>query len=310
MFSFSKFFSNPHMLMVELTNLCNLRCRMCGIWEEKPKKTMEVAALDDALSQRAMQSLKVIALTGGEPFLVHNLFDYYQVARRRRPRAHINISSNGYYTDRTLEFLARAREKNLSITISYDGVRSHDEIRGVEGSAARLLETARRVKREFPANPVSLKLTAMAENHEEITDTARQCRGLGIPFRFKTLEKLQCHQSRFPSPIQGPNYDATIVRSIATQAREVLDMGVETNRAYLTDLLKLYDGEETGCSCSLKTMFLGFDGNVFLCRKKDPIGNVLEQPLDAVWDSEQKHAIVAQMKACGGAADTLGFRHR
>ncbi len=303
-------FTKPTMLMVELTNLCNLRCKMCGIWEEKPKHTMAVSTLDQVLSRPTLRNLKVVALTGGEPFLVSNLFDYYAVARRRRPRAHINISSNGYYTERTLDFLRGTHDRNLSLTISYDGVRSHDEIRGVAGSAAKLLETVGRVRREFPSVPVSLKLTAMAENHDEIADTARQCATLGVPFRFKTLEKLNCHQGRFPSPIQGPNYDAAIVDSIATQAREVLAMGIETNRGYLQDLLNLYDGDAPGCACSFRTVFLGFDGNLFLCRKKDPIGNVIQTDIDAIWRSDRKRTVLAQMQSCDAASDSLGFRHQ
>lgn len=301
--------NKPTLLMVELTNLCNLRCVMCGIWEERPKHTLNTSTLDAVLAQKALAGVKVVALTGGEPFLIPNFREYYDVTRRRRPRAHINISTNGWYTERTLEFLAAVVEHNLSLTISYDGIRSHDAIRGVDGSAARLLTTARCIKAEFPAVPLSLKLTAMAENHEEITETARQCQELGIPFRFKTLEKLNCHQSRFPSPVQGPNYDDDALRSIAAQARQVLDMGIETNRDYLTDLLRLYDGAAVGCSCSVRTMFLGFDGNVFLCRKKDPIGNVIQEPLDRIWESKQKHEIVHQMKDCSSATDTLSFRH-
>jgi len=302
--------TQPAMLMVELTNLCNLRCKMCGIWEEKPKRTLTVETLDEVLRQSVMGRLKVIALTGGEPFLVNNLYDYYSVARARRPKAHVNISSNGYYTDRTLEFLAAAGERNLSVTISYDGIRSHDAIRGVDGSAAKLLSTAARIRKEFPKVRVSLKLTAMAQNHAEILDTARQCQAMGVPFRFKTLEKLTCHQSRFPSEIQGPNYDPTIVTSIATQARQVLQLPIETNRDYLRDLLKLYEGKAVRCSCSVRTIFLGFDGNVFICRKKESIGNVLEQPLDQLWKGEQKKEIVRQMKECDAAKDTLGFRHQ
>jgi MoaA/NifB/PqqE/SkfB family radical SAM enzyme len=298
------------LLMVELTNLCNLRCKMCGIWEEKPKRTMGLGEFEEIFDQETTRGVKVVALTGGEPFLIPEFFDYYATARRRRGKAHINVSSNGFYTEKTLEFFRRAGDRNLSITISYDGARSHDAIRGVAGSAAKLLETARAVKREFPANGVSLKMTVMAENHGEVAETARQCKEMGIPFRMKTLEKLnECHQSRFPSEVTGPNYDPTMVKTIAGQVREVAGMGVETNREYLQDLLRVYEGESVACSCSPRTMFVGFDGKVFLCRKKSPIGNALEEGLDAIWNGEMKKHVVEQMAACRATGDTLGFRH-
>jgi MoaA/NifB/PqqE/SkfB family radical SAM enzyme len=283
---------------------------MCGIWSEKPKKILDLATFEKLFEQDATRSLGVVALTGGEPFLLPNFFDYYATARRHRPRAHINISTNGYYTDRTLAFLERTGQKRLSVTISYDGVRSHDSVRGVEGSQDKLLATATEIRKQYPRVPVSLKLTVTRENSGEILDTAHQCKDLGIAFRFKTLEKLNnCHQSRSPSEIDGPDYDHAVIESIATQARAVLELGVETNRDYIRDLLRLHGGAPVGCSCSPRTLFVGFDGPVFLCRKKEPIGNVLESPLDEIWASERKQAIVREMRECHGSTESLGFRH-
>lgn len=303
------FWNRPKLLMAELTNHCNLRCQMCGIWAEKPKRNLAPEVLEAVLSQKAMGGLKVVALTGGEPFLLPDFIDYHRVARACRRRAHINISTNGYYTERTLEFLEAVQDRNLSVTISYDGVHSHDQIRGVAGSQERLLETARQVRRLFPWVPVSLKLTVMSANHAEITATARQCQEMGVGFRFKTLEKLTCHQSRYPSPVQGPDYNQHILHSIATQTRELLTMPVDTNREYARELLQLYEGRPVPCSCSVRTVFLGFDGQVFLCRKKGAVGNVLTSSFDDIWQSEAKRAREREMKICSGASETLGFRH-
>lgn len=74
-------------------------------------------------------------------------------------------------------------------------------------------------------------------------------------------------------------------------------------------LLRLYDGKPVNCSCTERTVFLGFDGQIFLCRKMGSIGNALTQPLDEIWKSDQKAAILQQMKNCDAARDTLGFRH-
>ena len=197
----------------------------------------------------------MISLTGGEPFALDDLELYYEAARRSHRFAHVNLSTNGFYVDRTLEFLGAIRPRNLSITISYDGLRSHDSIRRVPGSAERLLETAARIRRDFPRVKLSLKMTVLNENHDEILDTAEQCRDLGIPFRFKTLEKLVCHQGRFPSPISGPEYDDRITRSITEQGRRVLELGIETNRRYIEKLIEMNTGEAVSCSCSPRTLF-------------------------------------------------------
>ena len=301
--------NRPRTVMVELTNLCNLRCVMCGIWEESPKVVFALDRYADLLAQNAVRNVAVLALTGGEPFMIRNFDEYYGLATRISPRSHVNVSTNGYYTDRTLEFLEGADRRRTSITISYDGVRSHDAVRRIEGSAERLLATATGIRRRFPEVPVSLKLTVTNDNHGEILDTARQCQGLGIPFRFKTLEKLNCHQSRFPADVEGPDYDGAILASIDAQARAVLRLGIETNRNYIERLIEKNSTGRAPCSCSPRTVFVGIDGQVFLCRRKESIGNLRDQSFDTLWASAAKRDRAREMANCPGAPLGLGFTH-
>lgn len=297
----------PRTLRVELTNHCNLRCKMCGIWAENPKRTLTPETVEEVLREPVFAHLRVVSLTGGEPFLLPDFVEYYRAVRRTRPHAHVNVSSNGYYTDRTLDFFAATEPGTTSLTISYDGIRSHDVVRGVAGSAARLLATATAVRDRFPAVPLSLKLTVNNENYAEIVDTAAQCRALGIPFRFKTLEKLKCHQNRYPSEIAGPDYSAEIQGTIRAQAEQVLADDGETNRRYLRDLVAKFSGTPTACHCSARTVFLGVDGQLFLCRKKDAIGNVFTQAVRAIWGAEDRAVRLREMRACAGDPMELSY---
>jgi MoaA/NifB/PqqE/SkfB family radical SAM enzyme len=282
---------------------------MCGIWEELPKRVMPLDRFARIIGERPVHDARAIALTGGEPFMIRDLASYYDVVHARSPRSHVNLSSNGWYTDHTLELLARAERRRTSLTLSYDGVRSHDAIRRVAGSKDRLLETARQVRTRFPEVALSLKMTITNQNHGEILETARQCRELGIPLRIKTLEKLQCHQGRFPSPVSGPEYDDAIVASITEQARALLTLGIETNRDYVRSLIEKNGGADEPCSCSPKTLFVGIDGKVFLCRRRAPIGDLGTSGLADIWTSRAKRDAVRAMAACTGAGQALGFRH-
>lgn len=303
------FLSRLQLVMIELTNLCNLRCIMCGIWEERPNRVFDLERYAGLVGRTPVRNARVLALTGGEPFMLGNFHDYYELARTRSPRSHVNVSTNGWYTEQTLAFLERADRRRTSITISYDGIRSHDAIRRVAGSQDRLLETARQIRTRFPEVALSLKMTITNENHGEILDTARQCRELGVPFRVKTLEKLACHQGRFPSPVTGPEYDDAIVASITEQARGVLALGIDTNRRYLGALIDKNAGADAPCSCSPRTLFVGIDGKVFLCRRRGPIGDLADGSLDQIWGSPAKRGTVRAMAACRGAAQGLGFTH-
>ncbi len=295
--------------MVELTNLCNLRCVMCGIWSERPNIDLGLEGFSRLLDQRTVRNVPVLALTGGEPFMMEDFEDYYQIALEKSPASHVNISTNGWYTDETLDLLERGERSRTSITISYDGVRSHDAVRRVEGSQDRLVATVTAVKRRFPEVPLSLKMTITSHNYAEIYDTALQCRELGIAFRFKTLEKLLCHQGRSPSDIDGPDYDEAMVGSISAQAQRVLDLGIETNRKYIQRLIEKNDSGVGECTCTPRTLFVGVDGRVFLCRKMEPIGSVRQSELDEIWNSVGCEERVADMKACSGVDLGIGFTH-
>lgn len=301
-------FSNkPSKVRFELTNVCNLRCMMCGIWEERPNIEIDTKLFDRLLREPPLRSVGVISLTGGEPFAIENLADYYEIARARHRRAHINISSNGFYTDRTIDFFTRVAPRNTSLTISYDGIRSHDAIRRVRGSGEKLLETARRVQREFPQVGLSLKMVVTSDNHDEILDTAQQCKTLGIAFRFKTLEKLNCHQGRFPSEIDGPDYTESIDDSIRRQAIEVQRLGIETNIQYIKKLIRMSPDAPVPCNCSPRTLFIGVDGKVFLCRRKQEIGNVRRQSLEQIWQAEAHRSMLAEMRRCQDSFASLSY---
>ena len=303
------FRNRPHTILVELTNRCNFRCRMCGIWREETKTDFGLDHFEAMLMQKAVRSVRLIGLTGGEPFCLGDLHDYYTLARRYAPAAHINISTNGYYTESILKFLTNAERSAPSITISYDGMKSHDAIRGMDGASERLWNTVRQIRKQFPKTALSLKLTITNENHSELLDTARQCKEHGIALRIKTLEKLKCHQSRCTAEIEGPEYTDEIMNSIADQARQILRLGIETNRKYLKKLLR-WRAEAAGpCGCSARVLFAGIDGNLFLCRKRDPIGNLFRQPLDEIWSSDAKHDMIAAMKNCRNSPFGLSFTH-
>lgn len=292
------FFNNQiDTAMFELTNLCNLRCKMCGIWAEPQKKVMGLEQFEKIISNKDFRNIKTIALTGGEPFLIKDLDNYFKKARKKFPKTHINISTNGFLTQQIVDFSEQMDDRS-SITISYDGIDSHDNIRGVGGSSKRLLETAIKLNELRPNIKVSLKLTITPFNYSEILRTAIQVSELGIPFRFKTMEKLNCHQNRYKSEISEPDYSKEMIDSITEQSKEILKMETDINRDYVTKMLRKLGGENVSCNCSKKTLFFGIDGNVFLCRRKDPIGNLNLKGFDEIWSSEEKLSIFKEMKEC------------
>jgi len=276
-------FFGPKKAIFEITSRCNLKCRMCDIWKEK-SKDFHINKFESVISE--LDGLKHIALTGGEPFLMPNLYDYIEVIRKKYPKIWINISTNGTQTGKIVDLLDKCKDNKISLTISYDGINSNDKIRG--NSKTSILRTARILKKK--KQKFSLKFTIQSANHAEIYSTAKSIEHFGVPFYVKLEENLNCHQTRSikPEPNMLKHMD-----SIIKQLKTVQELSIQTNRQYMN--LLIFKKNKVTCNWSNKSIFITLDGKIFICRKMNPIGSI-EVPFSKLWSGRKK--IVQRMKRC------------
>ncbi|MFH1510844.1 MAG: radical SAM protein, partial [Candidatus Woesearchaeota archaeon] len=189
--------TKPKTLILETTNRCNLKCRMCDIWKEKPKKDMGVDQIAGILRDPTAAKIKCLSFTGGEPFLIPNFTEYLRQARKSNRNCHINISTNGYDTDAIISAVTRGlgNDCRASLTLSYDG-KSHDKIRGVSGASDRLLQTALAAKQKLPTIKLALKFTVTRWNNKEIQSATNLSEKLGIALFIRIVEYQPCYTSR------------------------------------------------------------------------------------------------------------------
>ena len=93
----SKKIQMPTDVSVITTYRCQMRCKMCNIWQNPTKieeeiKPQELEILPD--------NLRFANVTGGEPFLRNDLEDIVSVLFTKAPR--IVISTSGYWVEKTI----------------------------------------------------------------------------------------------------------------------------------------------------------------------------------------------------------------
>jgi len=161
-----------------VTRNCNARCSHCFIDFDDPATFRGDLKLDEIerVSKTAGWQLQNVNLTGGEPFLRKDLFD---VARCYLDHASIRslyITTNGYFTDRTRDFVERYlaagydRDRHLFFSFSIDDDRAgHDRNRRVPGLFERAMQTLRSLEphrgRRVLAN---VNLTVIPANADRI----------------------------------------------------------------------------------------------------------------------------------------------
>ena len=135
--------SLPRMLTYTVTFTCNARCVMCDSWRKDSKGDLSLPEVERIFDQ--LPPMDVVRLTGGETFVRRDLAEIARVAVERLEPALLHVTTNGFLTDRIVDFCERRpRSVPLQLLVSIDGVGDkHDEIRGHQGafhSAMRTLQ--------------------------------------------------------------------------------------------------------------------------------------------------------------------------
>lgn len=158
--------SKPRLLMMVLTNACNLNCIMCGRSRSAQPVTLPLAAARKAVE--LFPTLEAIDWQGGETFMVPYFKELFREAARF-PDIHHSIITNGLLLDR--EWAELAARTGTSLTFSVDSVQAatYERIRR-GGDFGRLVENLRLVRAAGPDGRHTrfLNVVVMRSNYREV----------------------------------------------------------------------------------------------------------------------------------------------
>lgn len=161
---------------------CNLSCSYCVAesYVGADRKGLDLSQVRRIVDEAAELGLHDLFFTGGEPFILHDIFDMiaYGLERMR----HVTILSNGILLKgkRLAQLEALPQRERLTLQISLDGSNAeiHDFYRGA-GSWQKAIDAIVRLKEaEFH---VRLGTTQTPENTSDLSATCALHRSLNIP---------------------------------------------------------------------------------------------------------------------------------
>ena len=170
--------TKPRTAIVMLNRRCNLRCEFCDHWHHKDELPAE--AVDALLDQAPDIGVKLLVLTGGEPFLRKDLFGI--IDRARDQQLTVNITTNGTMLERRIRLLAAHPPHSLSV--SMDGLDdTHDKLRGRPGTARRAWRGIERVIAETDI-VMNVYFVVTRENVDQLKTVYDRARAAGAEFDF------------------------------------------------------------------------------------------------------------------------------
>ncbi len=317
----------PFDLEFAITYRCNLRCVQCDIWrydQENLHKAREELGVEEI--QKIFSSydgLRVVGITGGEPFLRRDLDLIIEaISESQKHLEHLFITTNGQLIDIArdkVEAILKmkgsiGKEFSLHVLVSIDGPPEiHDSIRGVRGAYGKARSTLKalsdlRNRFDFSLGTVTVASPFNIDRFDEVLEEVRSLKaehGLETSFCVWSTGQLYKNE-RMRREIQIRDFREALKRrlpDIRALAKENGSM-VTRGRSMFFDLLGLWledpRRQVIPCGGASVRYFLDPYGNLYPCTIYGArIGNLRDHSydLERLINSEERLRVRGLVKA-------------
>lgn len=290
--------SYPTDVSVITTYRCQMRCKMCDIWENPTDKKREITAKDLEI----LPNFKFVNVTGGEPFVRRDLEDIVDVLFKKSDR--VVISTSGWHTDRIIKMAEKY--PNIGIRISIEGLsQKNDDLRGRDGTFDRAMRVLLTLK-EMGMKDIGYGCTVSNKNSDDMLWLYRLSRELGMEFATAAF-----HNSYY---FHKDDNEITNKDEVIGNFHKLIEELLKENspkswyRAFFNlGLINYIRGKPRMLPCEAGTanFFIEPYGDVYPCNGleerywKESMGNIRDvKTFDELWFSDQAEKVRAQVRTC------------
>lgn len=174
---------NPVVIQFPVIDICNSKCQMCRIWENKKSDDITVEQLKKGLSNGLFSDVTNIGFNGGEPTLRKDLSELVQVAVDSLPKLKgVSLITNAYnYKDvisqiEKIGVITKASGKHFELMVSLDGYGEiHDRVRGKDRNFERAQHVIAYAKKSPNVDNLKIGCTVIRENACHLADLLEFC---------------------------------------------------------------------------------------------------------------------------------------
>ena len=288
----------PTDVSIITTYRCQMRCKMCDIWENPSDSKKEIQAKELEM----LPNFKFVNITGGEPFVRRDLEDIVEVMYTKAPR--IVISTSGWHTDRIIKMAERF--PNIGIRVSIEGLsQKNDDLRGREGSFDRAMRLLLTLK-EMGIKDIGYGCTVSNKNSEDMLWLYKLSRELGMEFAtasFHNSYYFHKDDNAITNKEEVINNFRLLMeelmkdRSPKSWYRAFFNLGLIN---YIRDQPRMLP-----CEAGTANFFIEPYGDVYPCNGledrywKESMGNIRDvKSFDEVWFSPQAEKVRGLVKTC------------
>jgi len=299
-----------------ITNFCNLRCRHCYQEDFSRARDLDWTGLQ-RISKNVLTTLQAwdrrtsINLTGGEPLLKPELFLLLDYLNRTPWVEELGLITNGLFLDgKTIEKLSSfPKLKKLKISLDGSKPETNDTIRQ-KGVFAKVMEAFERIQRQGRFEIV-LMFTVMKSNYQDLRSYVHLCQDLGVDGMILERFIPWGRGKDILNEVLDKGQWNEIVKMLLGFVS--LDRGQNSPLPFQAFQMSFRNGETEllGAPCVIGTDGLCImpEGSVYPCRRFPvPIGNLLNHPLDTLWEKSELLQVLRCKEALEGKCSICEFK--
>lgn len=277
----------PVSISMMVNDICNSKCKMCLIWEQKKDTEITPDELGEILREPLFQNVSDIGVTGGEPTLRKDLPEIYRSIVKNAPQIrHASIITNAIQEKNVIDRILASNEVcsnagvAFSAMVSLDGVGSvHDINRGREGNFETAIRCIETLKNAGINTSFGCTITKGNVFHvDELLDYAQERGWYG---RFRVAEFItRLYNDDLRETIR--NFDTLEAYHLALFFFRA-SIEFEKHEAYLKTyrsiigMLSQGVARSTGCAYHHDTVILTSKAELLYCSPKSPnLGSILK----------------------------------
>ena len=297
-------------LIMFITDKCNLRCKMCGVCELEQERSAEnelstgewLAVIDAA--ERLGTTL--VSISGGEPMLRADLYEMIRHARGKGMTVHMCTNGTLMNADRARK-LRDAGVSTVSVSVESPRAEVHEHLRG-KGTFEPALAAIRLLRETAPEIRVGVNYLITRQNYRNMDEMVAFAELLGVhqikfaPIHTNLLHRLKDieeYADLLFTPEDLQELDAQVKLLSNACAKSSLRT---TSTDFFSGIADLYSTPHAfRCYAGWAAVAVGPTGSVTPCADMDGSLSVRQRPLDEIWRSREFHEQRRRVQSCDSA---------
>ncbi len=299
----------PIMLMF-VTDRCNLRCKMCGVCELENSRAHEQELTTDewkaVIDSAARLGVMIISISGGEPLLRRDVYELIAHAKSKGITVHMCTNGILINADRA----QKLRESGVStVSISVEGTDAavHDRLRGA-GTHAPALAAIRLLRETAPEIRIGINYLITRQNFRNMADMVAFAEGLGVDqLKFAPIHTNLLHRRK---RIEEYNELLFSREDLEELEGELKKLGaacentrlLTTSTTFFSGIASLYsEPRRFKCYAGYAAIAVNPTGGVAPCCDIEGGLNVRTEPLERIWRGAEFHKLRNRVRHCGAS---------